>query len=62
MALGRAGKYLCAATAAGPAFEGAQIEMGMPGQKGAIDKVWLEGRKICYSVIGNVRPLGICGS
>lgn len=62
MALGRAGKYLCAATAAGPAFEGAQIEMGMPGQKGAIDKVWIEGRKICYSVIGNVRPLGICGS
>lgn len=62
MALGRGGKYLCAATAAGPAFEGAQIEMGMPGQKGAIDKVWLEGRKICYSVIGNVRPLGICGS
>lgn len=62
MVLGRGGKYLCAATAAGPAFEGAQIEMGMPGQKGAIDKVWLEGRKICYSVIGNVRPLGICGS
>ena len=24
--------------------------------------MWLEGRKICYSVIGNVRPLGICGS
>ena len=49
---------MCCATAAGPAFEGAQIELGMPASKGAVDKVWLEGRRIKYSVIGNDRPVG----
>ena len=62
MALGKGGRYVCCATAAGPAFEGAQIEMGMPASRGAVDKVWLEGRRIRYSVIGNDRPVGLCGS
>lgn len=62
MALGKGGRYVCCATAAGPAFEGAQIEMGMPASRGAVDKVWLEGRRIKYSVIGNDRPVGLCGS
>lgn len=62
MALGKGDRYVCCATAAGPAFEGAQIEMGMPASKGAVDKVWLEGRRIKYSVIGNDRPEGLCGS
>ena len=62
MALGKGDRYVCCATAAGPAFEGAQIEMGMPASRGAVDKVWLEGRRIKYSVIGNDRPVGLCGS
>lgn len=62
MALGKEDRYVCCATAAGPAFEGAQIEMGMPASRGAVDKVWLEGRRIKYSVIGNDRPVGLCGS
>lgn len=62
MALGKGDRYVCCATAAGPAFEGAQIEMGMPASKGAVDKVWLEGRRIKYSVIENDRPVGLCGS
>ena len=62
MALGKGDIYVCCATAAGPAFEGAQIELGMPASKGAVDKVWLEGRRIKYSVIGNDRPVGLCGS
>ena len=62
MALGKVDRYVCCATAAGPAFEGAQIEMGMPASRGAVDKVWLEGRRIKYSVIGNDRPVGLCGS
>ena len=62
MALGKGNRYVCCATAAGPAFEGAQIEQGMPASKGAVDKVWLEGRRIKYSVIGNDRPVGLCGS
>lgn len=62
MSLGKGDKYLCCATAAGPAFEGAQIEMGMPAAPGAIDKVWLENGRIRYSVIGEKQPVGICGS
>ncbi|WP_455721337.1 ASKHA domain-containing protein [Agathobacter sp.] len=62
MALGCGDRYVCCATAAGPAFEGAEIEMGMPASKGAVDKVWLEGRRIKYTVIGDDRPVGICGS
>lgn len=62
MALGKGDRYVCCATAAGPAFEGAQIEMGMSASRGAVDKVWLEGRRIKYSVIGNDRPVGLCGS
>ena len=62
MALGKGDRYVCCATAAGPAFEGAQIEIGMPASRGAVDKVWLEGRRIKYSVIGNDRPVGLCGS
>lgn len=62
MVLGKAGDYVCCATAAGPAFEGAQITMGMPAADGAISKVWMEGAKLCVSVIGGKEATGICGS
>lgn len=62
MALGKDNRYLCCATAAGPAFEGAQIELGMGAESGAIDRVWLDEGRICYSVIGDVKPIGFCGS
>jgi len=54
-------KYYCCATAAGPAFEGAEITMGMVAENGAIDHVkWNNG--IEYTVIGNEKPTGLCGS
>jgi len=61
------GTYYCCATAAGPAFEGAEIEMGMAAESGAIDHVWLSktgGQVPCpgYSTIGNTTPKGLCGS
>lgn len=62
MVLGKGEEYFCCATAAGPAFEGAEIEMGMSASKGAIDRVWIEDKKICHSVIGDVSATGICGS
>jgi len=53
--------YYCCATAAGPAFEGAEITMGMVAENGAIDHVkWKKG--IDFSVIGGGEPQGICGS
>ncbi len=53
---------LCASTAAGPAFEGGLLSMGMRAATGAISRVWLErGAPRCH-VIGDVAPRGICGS
>jgi uncharacterized 2Fe-2S/4Fe-4S cluster protein (DUF4445 family) len=48
----------CCATAAGPAFEGANISCGMSAVEGAISVFGTEG----YSVIGNAAPVGLCGS
>lgn len=48
----------CCATAAGPAFEGANISCGMSAVEGAISVFGADG----YSVIGNAVPAGLCGS
>lgn len=53
--------YACS-TAAGPAFEGAGISMGMGGRTGAIDRVWTQDGEICAHVIGETAPVGLCGS
>jgi len=53
---------LCASTAAGPAFEGARISMGMRASTGAISEVRVEGHAIHCRVLGNVLPQGLCGS
>jgi uncharacterized 2Fe-2S/4Fe-4S cluster protein (DUF4445 family) len=54
---------LCCSTAAGPAFEGARISMGMRAATGAIAEVEQgpEGKLLCKT-LGDVRPRGICGS
>lgn len=52
--------YSCS-TAAGPAFEGANIRNGIGGIRGAIDRVFFED-KLRYTTIGNGKPIGICGS
>ncbi|MCK5156075.1 MAG: DUF4445 domain-containing protein [Spirochaetales bacterium] len=62
MALGDNGRVVCCSTAAGPAFEGANIRYGTGGIAGAIDSVKLENGKILYTTIGNKPPIGICGS
>jgi uncharacterized 2Fe-2S/4Fe-4S cluster protein (DUF4445 family) len=59
--LASGGRLLAAATAAGPAFEGARIRHGMRSTKGAIEKVLVDG-PFRLGVIGNVAPVGMCGS
>jgi len=56
--------YYCCATAAGPAFEGAEITMGMVAEPGAIDHVKRKqsSNNIEYSIIGGGVPKGLCGS
>lgn len=56
------GVLLCCSTAAGPAFEGAGLTMGMPGRDGAVDHVKVENGALCAHVLGDGEPAGICGS
>jgi uncharacterized 2Fe-2S/4Fe-4S cluster protein (DUF4445 family) len=60
--VGNRERMLCASTAAGPAFEGARISMGMRAVTGAISEVTLRDGQLKYRVLGNVAPRGICGS
>ncbi len=60
MALWHRGKLYCCSTAAGPAFEGTGLSMGMRGQDGAVDHV--RSGILEPHVIGDGLPRGICGS
>lgn len=51
-------KMLCTSAAAGPCFEGANIECGMSATKGAISRYDKNG----YKTIGETKPTGICGT
>lgn len=59
--LGNRDKLYTCSTAAGPAFEGANIKCGIGGVAGAIDKVQIKD-DVIYTVIGGKKPSGICGS
>lgn len=62
MALFHDGKLLCCSTAAGPAFEGVDISMGMTASPGAISAVSVQDEEIQLTVIGNAPAKGICGT
>ncbi len=62
MALGCGEHFVCCSTAAGPAFEGAQISCGMTAAAGAISSVEWDGEKVCCGVIGGGEAVGLCGS
>ena len=55
-------QIVCASTAAGPAFEGTNISMGMRAVTGAISSIQLIDSELSASIIGNATPRGICGS
>lgn len=62
MALKVGDRILCASTAAGPALEGANIKCGMSSVDGAINHVRYKNSEIEFDVIGDCKPVGICGS
>ncbi len=62
IALKNGDKYFVCATAAGPAFEGAEISHGMAAISGAVNHARWENGKLQYDVIGDVAPVGLCGS
>ena len=53
---------VCCSTAAGPAFEGAEISCGMGGIAGAISGVQLLNGELSITTIGEAPARGICGS
>jgi uncharacterized 2Fe-2S/4Fe-4S cluster protein (DUF4445 family) len=60
--VGNRDRMLFASTAAGPAFEGGRISVGMRATTGAIAEVTAENGKLCCRVLGGVEPRGLCGS
>lgn len=62
LVLAKDGTLLAASTAAGPALEGGEIGFGMRAGKGAIEAVAIENSHVGCKVIGDAKPLGICGS
>jgi len=55
-------RILCTSTAAGPAFEGANISWGIGSVPGAISKIEMTEGTYQYRTIGNKPAIGICGS
>ncbi len=56
------GKIATCSTAAGPAFEGSSIAQGMRAAEGAIERVDISDKGVDIKVIGDAKPIGICGS
>jgi len=62
LALAANGGLYCCATAAGPAFEGADISCGMSAGVGAVRRVALQNGELMTETVGNVPARGVCGS
>lgn len=62
LAVGSFPDFFVASTACGPALEGGNIACGMRGTTGAIEKVSLQNNQLTYKVIGETKPVGLCGS
>lgn len=63
MVLARNGKLTATSTAAGPAFEGANISCGMRASRGAIETFEVLGPgRVRIATIDNASPAGLCGS
>jgi uncharacterized 2Fe-2S/4Fe-4S cluster protein (DUF4445 family) len=60
--LGSSTRAVATAAPAGPAFEGATIRCGMRAAEGAIEGVRILEDNLAIQVIGDVDPVGICGS
>ncbi|MGA2933844.1 MAG: ASKHA domain-containing protein [Methanomicrobiales archaeon] len=63
IAIGNRDGIMVASCASGPAFEGSGIGCGTGSVEGAIQRLAIEpGGRIAYETIGDVPPIGICGS
>ncbi len=62
--LGNSEWLMSAACSAGPCFEGSGIKHGMRATEGAIESIAIDPvtKKLSVRVIGDAKPMGICGS
>ena len=56
------GEIATASCPSGPALEGGHISCGMRAAEGAIEHVFIKNGRIAVDVIGNKKPVGLCGS
>jgi uncharacterized 2Fe-2S/4Fe-4S cluster protein (DUF4445 family) len=62
LAIGNRDRLLVTSTAAGPAFEGGNISIGMGSVPGAVSKLFIEDGILRLETIGGQKPIGICGT
>lgn len=62
LVMGNKNRMVTTSTAAGPAFEGAKIECGMRGSKGAISHLREKGTELEIEIVDGGKAVGICGS
>ena len=62
LALWKGGRLYVTSTAAGPAFEGVGLSCGCQSVPGAVDRVRVVDGKLSLHTIGNLPPVGFCGS
>ncbi len=62
LVMGNKNRMVATSTAAGPAFEGAKIECGMRGSKGAVSHLQIEGSELKFENVEDGKAAGICGS
>lgn len=62
MILSKGGELASCSCAAGPALEGANISCGMRAAEGAIEGIQFNEDGVSLEIIGDVEPVGICGS
>ena len=60
--LGDGERLMATAAPAGPAFEAASIKCGMRAAAGAVEVVTIDDDGVHLQVIGDVEPVGLCGS
>ena len=60
--LGNKDWLMACSCSAGPAFEGGEVQHGMRASRGAIERVEIEDGEPKYQIIGDSKPVGICGS
>lgn len=62
LVIGNKDWLVAGAGAAGPALEGYISRYGMRAAEGAIDTIKIKGADLSFTVIGDKKPIGICGS